>query len=1120
MLRTLLLLIIPLSLLSHPFVQAAERPGSFQMGADISWIPQDEARGAEYYVNGVRRDIFDVLTQHGFNYVRLRVFVDPEYGYSRRSPEDKWCGIEHTLDMAQRARDAGMGYLLNFHYSDTWADPEHQPKPRAWEDLEFEELVEALYEYTRESVQALVDQGTPPDMVQIGNENTFGMLWPEGRVEASFPTGNPITDANHMNVEGAGGYDNFAELLKAGIRAVREVSPDSKVMVHHHLGRHWEMVQDWMDNLLERGVEFDVVGFSAYQQQEEGDWERTIDKFVEKYPQFGFNFVEYSSRKRYVNDIVFQAPDARGWGTFIWEPTRHQEAIFDRDGSNAGGGPRPNLLRDGMNPAEAPGGTVTPTGERRQPSNRFEGNEFLQLYREMAEDYGVQLVHAPARKQLDARPMFQDEQGVIRWQDDGSEVILFGANYCLPSASDYRAAREVSDDLKAMIDEDMQHFARMDWDGLRLSFWGDSENTDAEGNLIENEHLDLLCYLIYRAGERGIYMLLSPIVNHTSLWPGRMDEEPQGIFAAFSGPERGVNPDAIAAQVNYIRQLLEYVNPYTGVALKDDAFIPFVEMVNEPYHHVDDFDASVHFINELVKAVKEVAPDKLTFHNLTQDVAIADAMRASEVDGASIGWYPSGLVSGRTLEGNYLRAVDDFPPIREVDLSGLSRVVYEFDQSDMMSNVMYPAMTRTYRSLEVQYAAMFSYDMLRSSRYNLGWQTHFLNMVATPEKAISAIIAGEVMRELPVGEQYGSYPENKTFGEFRLDYPSDLAEWVTASNFYHTSNTTTAPKDAESLERIVGHGSSPVVDYHGKGIYFFDRIQPGVWRLEVHPDAVLVADPYELPSVDRVVVDIRHREWPMTVRLPDLGETFEIRDLRKREAPVMVANGRFQVRPGIYLLVEDSDFDGAELPDRIRKIGMAEFVTLDDLAFEGDRKRLFDMAEDSARLSTTRLLGAVRRVDGDAGASAIRLTSERLNERQGDFSASLDIVSRVRELGDAVHTAEALEFSARAHSGSGQFVVTLMEADGTSWVQRFALTDEWQDYSVPLNTLEADKGVLLPQAYPGSWSYWVKPAMGRGGPDDRIQLDQIERIHFSIREPADGQSMAIELSSVDLLLKR
>lgn len=718
------------------------------------------------------------------------------------------------------------------------------------------------------------------------------------------------------------------------------------------------------------------------------------------------------------------------------------------------------------------------------------------------------------------RSMVQDEEGVIRWQDDGSEVILFGANYCLPSASDYRAARRVSDDLKSMIDEDMQHFARMRWDGLRLSFWGDSENTDAEGNLIENEHLDLLCYLIYRAGERGIYMLLSPIVNHTSLWPDAMDQEPQGIFAEFSGPERGVNPDAIAAQVNYIRQLLEHMNPYTGVALKDDPFIPFVEMVNEPYLHVDDFEGSVHYVNELVRAVKDVAPDKFTFHNLTQAIGFDPALRASEVDGASIGWYPSGLVSGRTLEGNFLRAVDDFPPVREADLTGLARVVYEFDQADLMSNVMYPAMTRTFRSLGVQYAAMFSYDMLQTSRYNLGWQTHFLNLVATPQKAISAMIAGEVMRELGSGETYGSYPDNKAFGDFRLDYEGNLSEWAGVRRFYYTGDTLTGPKDAHKLEGVVGFGSSPVVTYSGKGVYFLDRIEPGVWRLEVHPDAELIGDPYMQPSVDRVVVDIRHRQHPIRINLPDLGSEFEILDLGGLCDPRSTKNGGFAVTPGIYLLSSNPEFNTNDLPEYIGAVGLAEFFTLEEPGFTGTSYRLFDLENDFGRLSYTRLIGEGRRIEQDDGNFAMRLGSGRLNERQRDFTASLEIVSKVEEVGRNIGNASSLQFKARSLEGSGSFVVTLMEADGSSWLHDISLSTEWQTFDLPLNGFELGKGVLLPQAYPGSWSYWVEPAKGRGGEGDSLNPARLERIQFSIRNPDDGRSMSVEFGAVDLVFEQ
>lgn len=716
------------------------------------------------------------------------------------------------------------------------------------------------------------------------------------------------------------------------------------------------------------------------------------------------------------------------------------------------------------------------------------------------------------------RSMVQDEEGVIRWQDDGSEVILFGANYCLPSASDYRAARRVSDDLKGMIDEDMQHFARMRWDGLRLSFWGDSENTDSAGNLMENEHLDLLCYLIYRARERGIYMLLSPIVNHTSLWPDAMDQQPQGIFAEFSGAERGVNPVAIAGQVNYIRQLLEYVNPYTGVALKDDPFIPFVEMVNEPYLHVDDFEGSVHYVNELVRAVKEVAPDKFTFHNLTQAIGFDPALRASDVDGASIGWYPSGLVAGRTLEGNFLRAVDDFPPVREADLTGLARVVYEFDQADLMSNVMYPAMTRTFRSLGVQFAAMFSYDMLQTSRYNLGWQTHFLNLVATPQKAISAMIAGEVMRELESGETYGRYPDNKVFGDFRLDYNQDLSEWVGGKRFYYTSNTLTEPQNVDGLEAVVGFGSSPVVAYSGRGVYFLDRIEEGVWRLEIHPDADLIADPYKTPSVERVVVDIRHREHLIRIDLPDLGRDFEIHDLGNSHESRATNSGGFTVTPGTYLLSSNPEFNQNDLPQFIGAVGMREFVTLEEIDFSDAPFHLFDPESDFDRLSYTRLLGEGRRIKLNNGDYSVQLGSRRLNERQRDFTASFEIVSKVEEIGRSIRNASYLQLKARSLEGSGSFIVTLMEADGSSWVHELALTHEWQSFDIPLSDFKAGKGVLLPQAYPGSWSYWVEPAKGRGGEGDSLNLEKLERIQFSIRNPGDGRSMSVEFGAVDLTM--
>lgn len=371
------------------------RSGPFLLGADITWIPQDEADGATFYENGQRKDVLAILSGAGFNAIKIRVFVNPENGYSARRKTDPWAGLSQTVAMAKRIKAAGLHLTISFHYSDTWADPQKQGKPAAWKDLAFDDLVKAVGDHTRQVLTALEKAGARPDMVVIGNEITFGMLWPDGRVPLPVATGNPATDAVHLNVPDAGGFDKLARLLSAGLDASRQTVPGVKTSVHNHLGRHWPIVSHWTDNLLSRGVRFDAVGFSCYQQQAEGDWERTFAQFDGRYRDHGFYVAEYSSRKRYVNDITFNAPGKRGWGTFIWEPTRHQEAIFDQDGQNAGEGPRPNLLSQGINVAEAPGAVIpgapppAPHVEKTEHGGRYDANGFMDLYRQMARDYGV-----------------------------------------------------------------------------------------------------------------------------------------------------------------------------------------------------------------------------------------------------------------------------------------------------------------------------------------------------------------------------------------------------------------------------------------------------------------------------------------------------------------------------------------------------------------------------------------------------------------------------------------------------------------------------------------------------------------------------------------------------------
>ena len=205
--------------------------------------------------------------------------------------------------------------------------------------------------------------------------------------------------------------------------------------------------------------------------------------------------------------------------------------------------------------------------------------------------------------------------------------------------------------------------------------------------------------------------------------------------------------------------------------------------------------------------------------------------------------------AGYELRGNYLRGVDEFPDMLRPELAGLPRIVYEFDSPDLRNATMYPAMVRTFRRVGAQFAAMFAYDMLRTASRNLGWQTHYLNLVYTPRKAMSAVIAAEAMRRLPRNRDYGPYPRNTRFGDFRISAEEDLAELVADDAFLYAGSTRSVPPDPAALRRVAGYGSSPIVTYAGEGVYFLDRVRErrlaagGVSRRGAHPGPVRAAQP-------------------------------------------------------------------------------------------------------------------------------------------------------------------------------------------------------------------------------------------------------------------------------------
>jgi beta-galactosidase len=218
--------------------------------------------------------------------------------------------------MATRIKDAGMKMLLDFHYSDYWADPQQQYKPHAWADLDFETLKDSVKTYTIKVLLALKQQGTFPAMVQIGNEINHGILWPDGHI--SHP-------------------DQLADLLKAGVEGVETVDKRLPVMMHLALGGQNDEALFWLDNMIARGVRFDIIGLSYYPR-----WHGTLADLKSNLRDLASRYnkpvivAEYSDYKREVHDIIFSLPGDLGKGACIWEPLGWRSGLFDRNGEASG----------------------------------------------------------------------------------------------------------------------------------------------------------------------------------------------------------------------------------------------------------------------------------------------------------------------------------------------------------------------------------------------------------------------------------------------------------------------------------------------------------------------------------------------------------------------------------------------------------------------------------------------------------------------------------------------------------------------------------------------------------------------------------------------------------------
>ncbi len=324
------MLVVVLSYLGATAVAA-----DYAVGADLSFLKQAEDRGTVFKDEGKALPALLIFKDHGYNWVRLRLF---------HSPKSLPNNLDYTIALAMAARKQGFKFLLDFHYSDTWADPAKQFTPAAWKGKSHEELVQAVFEYTRDTIAAFHAAGVLPDMVQVGNEVINGMLWPDGRLPAR--------------------WDNFAELVKAGIRGIAAGcgdGPRPRIMIHIDRGGDRRGTKAFFDRLNSYHVDYDVIGQSYYPWWHGSllDLRENLAFMSSEYQKeillvevaYCWRPTEYRKRPGpfpetpegqrafldEVNRLVLATPGGRGIGVFWWEPAvvgpLRSRGYFDNDGN-------------------------------------------------------------------------------------------------------------------------------------------------------------------------------------------------------------------------------------------------------------------------------------------------------------------------------------------------------------------------------------------------------------------------------------------------------------------------------------------------------------------------------------------------------------------------------------------------------------------------------------------------------------------------------------------------------------------------------------------------------------------------------------------------------------------
>ena len=280
----------------------------FVKGADISWITEMEASGRKFYdASGKEMDCFALMKSLGMNSIRLRVWVNPASNYNNTAD---------VVVKALRAKNLGMRIMIDFHYSDDWADPSKQTKPKAWQNLDLEGIKSAIGTHTTEVLAELKKNDITPEWVQVGNETNNGMLWPTGMASTNM--------------------SGFAQMINIGYDAVKSVFPTSKVIVHLANGHDNNLFRWMFDGLTANGVKYDIIGMSLYPTWAGTDWKTAnakclvnMNDMVARYHkevmivEVGMPWDKAEDCQQFISDLIVKTKsvsDGKGLGVFYWEP--------------------------------------------------------------------------------------------------------------------------------------------------------------------------------------------------------------------------------------------------------------------------------------------------------------------------------------------------------------------------------------------------------------------------------------------------------------------------------------------------------------------------------------------------------------------------------------------------------------------------------------------------------------------------------------------------------------------------------------------------------------------------------------------------------------------------------